>query len=532
MTFSFDELALGARLLIDLPFFLRRPITVEAARAEVRARRECRATDFLRLVQTCVYGRTVSPYLRLLELAGCEPGDLERLVRKEGLEGALKTLYQRGVYLTVDELKGRQAVVRGSARFELKPLGLRNPRAAAHLRVRSGATRSAGTPLVLDLAFLRDWAIDSLLLFHARGGDDWRHAVWDTPGSSAWAKVLRLAIMARPAEHWYSQVKLRSAGLDPRYRRAARLLRWGGRLAGVRLPAPRYVSLEDPGPILDWVVEVKRAGDTPHVWTISSSAVRLCEAALERGVDVAGLQLTATSEPLTEARLAAIKRAGANAVGNYGTMEAGSVSLACLNPSSSDDSHLMDDFHALIQAGEVGAERGLPPQALLLTTFRPTAPMILFNASLGDQADLEPRSCGCPLEQEGWAVHLERVRSFEKLTAGGMTFLDTDVIDVLERVLPARFGGGPTHYQLVEQESAAGRPRLLLVVHPAVGPLDESALREAFLDALGTNSAAERVMSQVWREGDFLRVERAAPHLTPSGKIQHLHVARRATSRQ
>ena len=38
MSFSFDELALGARLLVDLPSFLRRPVTVRVARAEVRRR--------------------------------------------------------------------------------------------------------------------------------------------------------------------------------------------------------------------------------------------------------------------------------------------------------------------------------------------------------------------------------------------------------------------------------------------------------------------------------------------------------------
>lgn len=33
-----------------------------------------------------------------------------------------------------------------------------------------------------------------------------------------------------------------------------------------------------------------------------------------------------------------------------------------------------------------------------------------------------------------------------------MTFLDTEVIRVLEEVLPARFGGSPTDCQLVEDD--------------------------------------------------------------------------------
>jgi hypothetical protein len=76
--------------------------------------------------------------------------------------------------------------------------------------------------------------------------------------------------------------------------------------------------------------------------------------------------------------------------------------------------------------------------------------MVLLNLSLGDHARLERRACGCPLERLGWDTHLETIRSFEKLTAAGMNFLDVDVIRVLEEILPARFGGGPTDYQLQE----------------------------------------------------------------------------------
>jgi hypothetical protein len=85
---------------------------------------------------------------------------------------------------------------------------------------------------------------------------------------------------------------------------------------------------------------------------------------------------------------------------------------------------------------------------------------------------LSQRRRGCPLEQLGWTTHLHSIRSFEKLTAAGMTFLDTDVIQVLAEVLPARFGGGPTDYQRVEQEQSDGRPTIRLLVHPGLGPLD------------------------------------------------------------
>ena len=123
--------------------------------------------------------------------------------------------------------------------------------------------------------------------------------------------------------------------------------------------------------------------------------------------------------------------------------------------------------------------------------------------------------------------HLRDIRSHEKLTAGGMTFLDTDLIRVLEEVLPTRFGGAPTDYQLVDEEAEEGRPRVRLLVHPRIGAVDAEALAETFLSAIGGGTGSERVMALLWREAKLLRVERQPPLAGPSGKIQHLHAGER-----
>ncbi len=140
---------------------------------------------------------------------------------------------------------------------------------------------------------------------------------------------------------------------------------------------------------------------------------------------------------------------------------------------------------------------------------------------MGDQARLYERECGCPLERLGWTGHLSDIRSFEKLTGAGMTFLDTDVIRVLEEVLPARFGGAPTDYQLIEEQDGQGRPVLRLVIRPEVGPLDEGEVVGAFLEAVGRGEGVERIMGLSWKESRLLRLERSAPRQTTSGKVLH-----------
>ena len=149
--------------------------------------------------------------------------------------------------------------------------------------------------------------------------------------------------------------------------------------------------------------------------------------------------------------------------------------------------------------------------------------MIMLNVSMGDQAVLSERSCGCPLEKLGWTTHLHEIRSFEKLTAGGMTFYDSDLVRVLEEILPARFGGGPTDYQVVDESTEDKVPRVRLLIHPRIGPLDLQAVRQVFLAAVGDGSGVEQVMMMAWRDAGLPVVDREEPRVTPGGKVQHVH---------
>jgi hypothetical protein len=518
-----DEILAGARLVSGLPRFLHGRLSAPAAREVLRRRFEGRGRDFLDLARRAVFDNPRSPYRTLLGAAGCEYGDLERLVTRRGLEEALRALLREGVYLTLDEFKGRRPVVRGSRSVaEAGPAALANPLTRPAWAAQTSGTSGHAAPVTFGLDFVRDRAVNLLLFLEARNGREWRHAVWGVPGTTDLIMLLELAGVGLESLEWFSQVRAGGARLHPRYAWSARLVGWSSRLAGRPLPRPIEAPLDRPLSMARWARDVLDRGLIPHLTTWVTPAVRLGLAAREAGIDLSGLQLTLGGEPLTEARRDLLRASGAVVVPRFLAIETGYIGYGCLDPAASDDNHLIHDFNALIPAGPEGEAAGFSPRAILLTSLRRSAPVILLNVSLGDEADLARRECGCPLGRLGYDRHLSRIRSVERLKSGGMTFLDRDVVPVLEQVLPRLFGGTALDYQLVESEGPDGTPEVVIVAAPSLGPLDEGKVAAAFLEAVGRGSGAERIASLQWQTAGTVRVERRVPETTATGKIRHL----------
>ncbi|MFO1283957.1 MAG: hypothetical protein U1F51_16100 [Burkholderiales bacterium] len=523
-----DDLRVGLRFFAALPRFLRTPLALGEMRAIVRGRLASRARLFAaNVARACrVEG---SPYARLFAHAGLDPREAAAMAARDGVEGALGTLLRAGIGLSGDEFKGRRPVVRGSLSFTVDPATLVNPASVVHGVSESSGSRGARTPVPIDLASIRDHAVDTHVSLAAHGGRGWSHAHYGIPGGTAVTNPLEFAKGGHPPVRVFASIDPGSPELHPRYRLGARALRFASLVAGVPLPGFTLAPLDDPTPIVRWLRSELDAGRVPHLWTYASSAVRICHAARASGVDIAGARFTCGGEPTTPARRATIEATGAGALPRMGTTETDILAYACARPAASDDMHFLDDRYALIQPGPAAARDGLPPDAMILTSLLPTAPILMVNVCLGDRASVDTGVCGCPMAQEGWATRVRDVRSFEKLTAGGMTLLDVDVVRVLEEVLPGRFGGRPGDWQLVERhDGARAEPELRLLVDPSVGPLDEGAIADAFLEAVGGGDAGERMMALQWRAAGVLRVERAAPLRTVSGKILHVHAARAA----
>src|SRR5436190_13984216 len=124
---ALDGAATLWRYVVGLRGFLRTPLDLDAARRQIAYAIETRPEQLLSIVGRAVYDRPQSPYLRLLEHAGVERADFEALVGEEGVEGAFARLYDAGVYVTVDELKGKRPIRRGSLSLDVTPRDFDNP---------------------------------------------------------------------------------------------------------------------------------------------------------------------------------------------------------------------------------------------------------------------------------------------------------------------------------------------------------------------------------------------------------------------
>ena len=522
----------GARFFGALPGHLRRRVTLEEARARLAVRLSQREELLLDRIRNDVFSQPGSVYHRLFRYAGCELGDLERSIRKDGVDAALEQLLRAGVYLTVDEFKGRKAVARGSLQLKVKPEDFRSPRAAYHLPASSGGSRSAGTRVLIDLRFVRDCAANCLLCLDAWGGRDWIKADWETLGAGARFRLIKFAMFGRPPQAWFTQIHPDDPSLPGIFRWNTRALRWSSALSGRPIPPPVPATLNDPTPVAEWLVKVLKTGATPLVQTFPGSALRLCLGAAQQQMDLSGTRFLLGGEPITAARVATIRNHGCVPIPRYGSIECGAIGYGCPHGAHPDEVHLLRHMHALITAKSQGETLGLPPEALFVTALHKCSPFLMLNLSMGDQAEVQQRECGCTWHELGLTTTLHNIRSFEKLTGGGVTFLGTEVIQILEQVLPGEFGGSPTDYQLVEEESALGEPALVLGIHPSVGPVDEQRVAEVFLGRLSTSSAAARVMVQMWRDSGTLKVRRRPPIISRAGKILHLHVNRPSSGRQ
>ena len=513
--------AAAFRMARDLPGFLRTPIALDDARARVRHALAHREAHFLDMVDRAIYGYLGSPYLALLRHAGCEFGDVQRLVAHEGLEGALTILAGLGVYVTFDEFKGRREAVRGSARFHFKDTAFDSPIVPPHWFQYTGGTRGTPNRVARSLALIDDLTAIAGSMLYAHNLDGARHAFWI---ASPMAPALTYLKLGQEVVRWMIPART----LPNRYMTAARLFSLGIRLSGRSMPRPLLVDQDRLGRVVEWIGRRPRDGRQLVFSTLTSIAVRLATEARAAGLDLSDVTFRLQSEPLTEARVRVLRATGARVVDNYSLSEAQDIGFSCAAAASPSDLHVSSYRYALVERQRPLVRGGPTIDALLLTTIAVAAAKVCLNVETGDYATIERRTCACDLGTLGLTTHLRDVRSFEKLSTEGVSFVRTRLLQILEEILPARFGGSPLDYQLLEVESPDTSSRLLLRVSPAAGAIDEEALRAAFLAELSADGIVDYHQAELLRRAQSVAVVRQAPLPTRAGKVLPFHLVRNA----
>jgi hypothetical protein len=522
-----SDMKMYARFAWGLRAFLRNPITLDEARAIIERRMADREASFLRLVERGIFGYRNSPYLPLMKLAGCELGDVKNLIGDRGLEATLDTLREAGVYIGFEEFKGREPIVRGGQVIAVDAHSFDNPYLSRYYSAETGGTTGAGTRVETDLDHLAAQSAHLMLTRAAHGVLDVPAALWRgvLPDGSGINNILRAAHFGSYPRKWFSPVISRDLKAPLKYRLATECTVVLGRLFGAPLPWPELVSLDEAVEVARWAAGTVKSDGACLVLSPVSRALRVCLAARQAGLDLTGATFMIAGEPPTPAKVREIERTGARFFPTYGLAESGRIGMGCAKPIDCNDLHLLKDAFAVIQKPRQAPGYEIEVAAFNVTSLLRTTPKLMLNVEIDDYGIIERRSCGCPLEGYGFTEHLREIRSFRKLTGEGVTLVGSEMVRILEEVLPARFGGSPLDYQLLEEEDENGFTRLSLLISPDVKISDENDVIETVFQSMGQSSIAGESARAIWSQAGILRVKRRPPVWTARGKLMPLHLA-------
>lgn len=505
-----------AQLAAGLARWVREPILPDADGMirDMIARREA---NFLELTRKAIFGHATNPFNALLRHAGCEHGDLVGMVQSRGLEGTLRALCESGVYMTHDEFKGHVPLQRGALRIDVDSSDLANPLYKPTLETSSGGSRSRGTVTRRSLEYqvYREAQEHVFLSRHELGEREQVVTSSVLPATGGVRRLVTHARRGRPVTAWFPM------DAERHYRALTRMALLELRLLGCEVPFPRYLPQDDFRPVARWIAKRKAAGAASLVTGTVSPSVRIAAAAMESGLDISGTLFVVGGEALTPSKEAIIQRAGAEVHARYTISEFGQVGFGCRSMKG-NCVHICRDSLAVIHRRRLAPFSEVEVDSLLFTTLLPFAPTVAINLEMDDAGTLGEATCGCELSRMGLSQQVDEIFSYGKLTGQGTSLMAGDVLGILERVMPERFGGVPSDYQLVEGEGS-GQTEIELRVNPRLGLASEDEVKRFFLSHLNRVWGGSTT-NRLWTQTGSLRVVFAAPYVTGGRKVHALHL--------
>jgi hypothetical protein len=259
-------------------FFQRAP-SIEWGLESLRQAMATRESRFLAMVRREIYGRPRSAYARLLRYAGCTYGDLQALIRADGLESALARLAEQGVRLSEAEFRGRTDVERPGLRFRVRAGDLMPARFDVGLLANSSGSGGSPLPCLYPLEWMKLEACVVEAFVGAHGLRAHVHATDDArlTGGAGPKFMAYLGRHGIGCARWFVRdVPLEGVLLRAYHGIVARELAFAGNRVGRGFAHPTVVTDAD---VVAWIDVERRAGRHCCIRTAVSRAVDVARVA-------------------------------------------------------------------------------------------------------------------------------------------------------------------------------------------------------------------------------------------------------------
>jgi hypothetical protein len=491
---------------------VKKPYSSDHSEIAIRHWIEDRAKHFLQLCNSEVFSKPGGIFGKLFSWAVISQDQLHSMVADGGLEKTLLQLAQKGVSLDIDEFKGRKPVVRPGLRMMVDASDLDMVRGPSMPFLSSGSSGKRLRTLIgmPGMGLLASCIPPVLKYLEA---EDLPVVLnYPMPSGSGFMHLITFSLIGKPPSAWFAQ------GMDSPWwssksgmKLAALIAGFG--LRGIRLPAPRLASIQQPIYMAEWLKRNCPKGAV--VPSFTGSAIHLVRTAVRTGISLPPLVFLLGGEPLTDRKRQALEQEGHRVFPWYSSVETGRLALGCLTPSHADDMHVLEDRIACVVRPRPVDVSGEKRPVLLFTTLHPDSYKFLLNVETGDEAAIGEGRCGCPWENLGFSRRLYNVRSFEKLTLEGISLVADFLAEMVEEEIPSRCGGTPADYQFTEEEASDGVTHLVLSVNPAVN-LDIARITGVVQELFDKKF---NMISTLMINAASITVRREVPKLTQSGKM-------------
>jgi hypothetical protein len=517
------QVAYYQRIQSGMQNYCRAPLRADW-KSYIRQVLECREAVWLDTLEKTIFSQPSHPYRVMFEFAGCSYQDLVQSVRQRGIEATLKQLHAAGIYLDHDEFKGIKTILRSGKVIPPTPVGFANPLVTGWFRGSSGGSRSAGTMTCTGTEQLLHLTGYAVLNAEEFGLDGFPYVI-ARPTLPSIAGLLFCLLYSRigcDVRPWFAFGSQLSNSLH--YRLLTNYIVALARWHGAHAPFPKLLPPNDFSPVARWIAQQPKHTRRCALQAVASTGVRVASAAMEENLDISGTLFFSGGEALTEGKRRAIEASGAEVFPAYWISEIGQIGHSCRRMNIGNTVHVFQDSVAVITQPRQTRFAQSEVNSLLFTTLLPHAPHIFINVEMQDAGFLDEKSCDCVYREAGFTHQISDIFSYGKLSGQGMTLVGTDIVRILEQDLPARFGGSPGDYQLIEQEGPK-QTEILLRISPRVEVKSSDVVKHYFLQALRRYSGGA-LAYRVWEHSDALKITIGEPLLTRAGKLLPLYLNR------